>query len=145
MSTRANDPEPLDYERAEGLDEAGAVHLVITAEDVRRDRARREWLMIGLGLAALVTVMATIVAVFAITNDGPAPAHLSVAPAKAATSPAPEAAAPTFAQAKGVALEKFTKVDPTLPPVPAGAVKKFKVDVFQHVTQVSKDLAPTEV
>ena len=42
-------------------------------------------------------------------------------------------------------FEKFEKVDPTLPPVPAGAVKKFKVDVFQHVTQVSKDLAPTEV
>ena len=42
-------------------------------------------------------------------------------------------------------FEKFEKVDPTLPPVPAGAVKQFKVDVFQHVTQVSKDLAPTEV
>ena len=36
-------------------------------------------------------------------------------------------------------------MDPTLPPVPAGAVKTFKVDVYQHVTQVSKDLAPTEV
>ena len=29
--------------------------------------------------------------------------------------------------------------------MPAGAVKKFKVDVYQHVTQVSKDLGPTEV
>jgi nitrite reductase (NO-forming) len=44
-----------------------------------------------------------------------------------------------------VKFEPFEKVDPTLPPVPAGDVKTFKVDVFQHVTQVSKDLAPTEV
>ncbi len=36
-------------------------------------------------------------------------------------------------------------MDPTLPPVPAGRVKKFDVDVFQHVTQVAKALAPTEV
>ena len=49
------------------------------------------------------------------------------------------------ADAKGVAFEPFERVDPTLPAIPPGAVKKFKVDVFQHVTQVSKDLAPTEV
>ena len=36
------------------------------------------------------------------------------------------------------------QVDPTLPAVPAGAVKKFTVDVLQHVTQVDPDLAPTE-
>ena len=36
-------------------------------------------------------------------------------------------------------------MDPTLPPVPAGRVKKFDVDVFQHVTQVAEALAPTEV
>ena len=43
-----------------------------------------------------------------------------------------------------MAFEKFQKVDPTLPAVPAGAVKKFTVDVFQHVTQVDPNLAPTE-
>jgi FtsP/CotA-like multicopper oxidase with cupredoxin domain len=43
-----------------------------------------------------------------------------------------------------VKFEKFSKVDPTLPAVPAGAVKKFTVDVFQHVTQVDPTLAPTE-
>jgi uncharacterized cupredoxin-like copper-binding protein len=36
-------------------------------------------------------------------------------------------------------------VSPDLPAVPSGAVKKFDVDVYHHVTQVSKDLAPTEV
>src|SRR5829696_2204081 len=145
MATRNPDYEPLDYEAAEGLDEAGATHVVITAEDVRRDRARREWMMVGLGLAALITLMATMLAVFALTDDGPARVRPAAAPPKAAAAPTAEAVAPTLAQAKGVAFEKFTKVDPTLPPVPAGAVKKFKVDVFQHVTQVSKDLAPTEV
>jgi len=145
MATPTPESQPLDYEAAEGLDEAAAIHLVITAEDVRRDRARREWMMIGLGLAALVALMATILAVFALTDDAPAPTRPAAAPAKAAAAPAAEAAAPALAKAKGVAFEKFTKVDPTLPPVPAGAVKKFKVDVFQHVTQVSKDLAPTEV
>ena len=53
-------------------------------------------------------------------------------------------AAPTLADAKGIAYEKFAKVDPTLPAVPAGAVKKFTVDVDQHVVQVSKDLAPVQ-
>ena len=43
------------------------------------------------------------------------------------------AKAPTLADAKGIAFEKFAKVDPTLPAVPAGAVKKFTVDVLQHV------------
>ena len=54
------------------------------------------------------------------------------------------AKAPTLADAKGIAFEKFAKVDPTLPAVPAGAVKKFTVDVLQHVTQVDPNLAPTE-
>ena len=147
MATRTPDSEQLDYESAEGLDETGAAHIVITAEDVRHDRARREWLMIGLGLSALVTVLALVLAVFAFTDDDAAPARPAVAPApaKAPAAPAGDTPAPTLAAAKGIAFEKFTKVDPTFPPVPAGAVKKFKVDVLHHVTQVSKDLAPTEI
>ena len=54
------------------------------------------------------------------------------------------AKAPTLADAKGIAFEKFDRVDPTLPAVPAGPVKKFTVDVLQHVTQVDPQLAPTE-
>ena len=122
------------------------VHVEITAAEFRHDRARREWLMIGLALSVLVTVMAIVVAVvFGAFKTGEPTAAPAVAPAKALPVPAAEAAAPTLADAKGIAFEKFTKVDPTLPAVPAGAVKKFKVDVFHHVTQVSKDLAPTEI
>jgi nitrite reductase (NO-forming) len=45
----------------------------------------------------------------------------------------------------GEKVEPFRRVDPTLPAVPAGAVKKFDVDVYEHVTQVSKDLPATRV
>jgi nitrite reductase (NO-forming) len=55
------------------------------------------------------------------------------------------AAAPTAAEAKGVKFEPFERVSPDLPATPAGAVKRFKVDVYEHVTKVSDDLAPTEV
>jgi uncharacterized cupredoxin-like copper-binding protein len=139
-----HDPVPVDYEAAEGLDQAPPVQIEITAAEFRHDRARREWLMIGLALSVLVTIMAIVVAVFAMVDNGE-PAAARVAAPKALPAPPAHPAAPTLADAKGIAFEKFTKVDATLPAVPAGAVKTFKVDVFQHVTQVSKDLAPTEV
>ena len=52
------------------------------------------------------------------------------------------AAAPTADQAKGVKFEPFERVNPELPAIPAGAVKRFKVDVYEHVTKVSDELAP---
>ena len=55
------------------------------------------------------------------------------------------AAAPTAAEAKGVKFEPFERVNPDLPATPAGAVKRFNVDVYEHVTKVSDELAPTEV
>jgi uncharacterized cupredoxin-like copper-binding protein len=55
------------------------------------------------------------------------------------------ASAPTIEDAKGVDFEPFEAVDPNLPAVPSGDVKRFDVDVYHHVTQVSADLAPTEV
>jgi nitrite reductase (NO-forming) len=109
---------------------------------------RREWLMVGVGLCGLVALMAIVIAVFAIADGGSAKGETttvtkvvkSAAPAAAAA----DAASPTLAQSKGVAFEKFAKVDPTLPAVPAGAVKKFTVDVDQHVVQVDPELAPTQ-
>jgi uncharacterized cupredoxin-like copper-binding protein len=119
-----------------------------TKAATRRERAaaERAWMMVGLGLIALVTIITAIVSTIALARSG----GERVVPAKATaaeTHPAAAApaAAPTLADAKGVDFEKFEPVDATLPAIPAGAVKKFKVDVYQHVTQVSKDLAPTEV
>src|SRR5215207_7531134 len=133
-------PEPapsafseIDYREAEGL------------APPRDGTAWREWMMVGTGLTALFAVFGIVLAIVAIATAGGAGETTTIvkkaaAPAAAATPKA----APTLADAKGVAFEKFETVDPTLPPVPAGAVKKFTVDVLQHVTQVAPDLAPTE-
>jgi nitrite reductase (NO-forming) len=138
MTTKSN-PEAqlhrIEYEQAEDHAEASAA------------AARRDWTMIGAGLAGLTAVLAMIVALFAFA-DGSGSGETSTVAGRAAGAPAaaaPAAAkAPTLAEAKGVAFEKYAKVDPTLPAVPAGAVKRFTVDVFQHVTQVDPNLAPTE-
>ena len=142
MSTVVPEPEhhAIDYAEAEGFTAEGARATVDEEGD------RRTWTFVAIGLVGLVALIAALVSVVALATG-----HHEAQPVAAAAAPAQAehatatAAAPTAADAKGVKFEKFEKVDPTLPPVPAGAVKKFKVDVYQHVTQVSKDLAPTEV
>jgi nitrite reductase (NO-forming) len=42
-------------------------------------------------------------------------------------------------------VEEYTRPDPTLPAPPAGDVKKFRVDVYEHVTKVSDDQPATRV
>jgi FtsP/CotA-like multicopper oxidase with cupredoxin domain len=102
-------------------------------------------MMIATGLVGLLAVLAIVVSVFSVADKGSSQTTTVV---KRAAAPAAVAGAatkaPTLADAKGMRFEKFTKVDPTLPAVPPGAVKKFTVDVFQHVTQVDPNLAPTE-
>ena len=146
-----SEPEPttpIDYHAAEGLDAADPVDNPVVAADAD-GRRWREWMMVGVGLTALVAILAIMVSAFALaTGDDSSGTTRAAAPtAQPAEEPAAtaETAAPTLANAKGVAFEPFKRVDPTLPPIPAGKVKTFKVDVYQHVTQVSKDLAPTEV
>ena len=113
------------------------------------DSVRRSWMWVALCLVGLVAVIASIVSIVALASAGGDSRAVSAAPAAAAhtdhAAAAKTAAAPTVADAKGVAFEPFERVDPTLPAVPPGAGQEFKVDVFQHVTQVSKALAPTEV
>jgi FtsP/CotA-like multicopper oxidase with cupredoxin domain len=143
----ADDPEAgaptpaIDYASAEGLDAAGAERTI----DVEADR--RAWIYVGIGLVGLVALIAALVSIVALATGNRDAQPVAAAPVAAHTDHAATetAAAPTAADAKGVDFEKFERVDPTLPSVPPGPVKKFKVDVFQHVTQVSKDLAPTEV
>src|SRR5215218_9536736 len=123
-------PPPIDYAQAEG----------IPAPD-----PRREWTLVAVGLTALVAVLSAAIALVSLASSTDQPGRTVVAAPAAAAPAAPDAATPTLADAGGVKFEPFEKVDPTLPPVPAGPVKKFDVDVYQHVTQVSRDLAPTEV
>jgi nitrite reductase (NO-forming) len=42
-------------------------------------------------------------------------------------------------------VEAYKRPDPTLPAVPAGKVKTFNIDVFEHVTKVAADQPPTRV
>ena len=42
-------------------------------------------------------------------------------------------------------MEEYKRPDPTLPAPPAGDVKKFRVDVYEHVTKVSADKPATRV
>src|SRR4051794_15337322 len=136
MATHTHDE--IDYLQAEGLIDPP------DAPPPPPDTAR-EWIWVGIGLAALVAVIAAILALVGIAggsgSDRSTTGVKQATPAAAAAAPAK---APTLAQSKGVAFEKFQPVDPTLPAVPAGSVKKFKIDVLQHVTQVAPDLAPTE-
>jgi nitrite reductase (NO-forming) len=138
MSTlipNSEDHAAAHYAEAEGF----------LAPDIEADR--RSWIYVALGLVGLVAVIAASIAVVALATGNRELQPAGAAPAAAHTdqAAAAPAAAPTAAEAKGVKFEPFERVDPTLPAVPAGSVKTFKVDVFQHVTQVSKDLAPTEV
>jgi len=109
---------------------------------------RRDWLALGIGLVALVAAIAIglSVAALATRSSGAGSGAVTATAAPAAATPAnpADAPAPTIAQAKGVAFEPYRFVDPTLPAVPPGAVKRFTVGVDQHVVQVSAALAPTE-
>jgi uncharacterized cupredoxin-like copper-binding protein len=99
-------------------------------------------------LAGAGIVAAIILALFALLRDQPAAAPVVQHANAAAHDPGKgtaAAVAPTLEDAKGVEFEPFELVDPDLPAVPKGKVKRFDVDVYHHVTQVSKALAPTEV
>src|SRR5829696_2631844 len=153
MATRVPPPEHrpsehplLDYRAVEGFGDEGPPEGPDAPAGGERPPADwREWMMVGLGLVGLLALLSVLLAVYAVVGDDDTKTTTAARPAPTAAPTAAPAAASTLADAKGVSFEPFERVDPTLPPVPAGAVKHFKVDVFQHVTQVSKDLAPTEI
>ena len=139
--------EQVDYHTAEGLDDLQAQEPLTIPPELGTPDDRKEWSLVAAGLAGVVALLAAVLAVFAFAAAGGE--HRTTVVEKAAHTPAAHAAAPAAApsidDAKGIAFEPFERVDPTLPGIPAGKVKTFDVDVYQHVTQVSKDLAPTEV
>jgi FtsP/CotA-like multicopper oxidase with cupredoxin domain len=123
--------------------EATAVLSDAQVASAQRDAAWRQWISIGIGLTALLAVLAIAAAVVAMSSGTSGENTTTVVRRTTAAPAAGTAAAPTLAQSKGVSFEPFEWVDPTLPAVPAGAVKRVTVDVDEHVVQVSKDLAPT--
>ena len=138
-------PESWLYDHLEPAPSEGALAADQAAES---ERAFKEWTLIGIGLVALLAVLGVIIAVASMatgSSSGSGATVSSSAPAAATTKlPAGLAAAPTLAQAKGIPYERFRPVDPTLPAVPAGAIKKFTVSVQQHIVQVSPGLAPVQ-
>lgn len=152
---------PTDFRSHDTEHDSGAIdpapHLV-TDEELRQllahdeqeralDRVNVRRLLTGAALGGVALgAIALVVAVFAMIANDKADRTVTVnTPAAAATPVAAATTAPTLADAKGVDFEQFELVDPTLPAPPPGKVKTFKVDVYEHVTQVSKALAPTEV
>jgi nitrite reductase (NO-forming) len=108
----------------------------------RSERLRDAGILFG-----IIAIVAGIVLTVLVAPRGPLGdnGERSEHDATAAGGAATLAPAPTAAEAKGVKFEKFERVDPALPAIPPGAVKQFKVDVYEHVTKVSDELAPTEV
>jgi nitrite reductase (NO-forming) len=113
------------------------------AERLRRVERRRARLRDAALLAGIVSIVAGILFVALLAPRGLLADHDGHTEVLA--SDLPSTTTPTAAEAKGVKFERFQRVDPSLPAIPAGAVKRFKVDVYEHVTKVSDELAPTEV
>ena len=114
---------------------------------VEKEKAWREWMMLGIGITALVSMLAIIFAIAAISETSKSSTSMPAASTKTATTGATNPAfapAPTLAQAKGMPYERFQPVNATLPAVPSGSVKKFTVGVMEHITQVDPKLAPIQ-
>src|SRR5512132_1256617 len=86
--------DDIDYQRAEGLEPAEAA----PGDD---DAARLQWMMVGLGLAGLVAILAIVIALFAFASSGGSGETTTVvkhAPAATTGAAAAPAKAPTLAQ-----------------------------------------------
>ena len=95
-------------------------------------------------LSAFAVLMAAVagITIFAVASDSDGGAS---AASDVAAAPAAGATDISAAAGDGIDFEPYQRPDPTLPAVPAGAVKHFRVDVYERVTKVSDDLAPTRV
>jgi nitrite reductase (NO-forming) len=99
------------------------------------DRARRDRRLTAiLGVAFVAGATASVIWAL-----GPGHRHPAVAPA----GHAPPAASATAG--RRVAFEPYRRPDPALPAVPAGRVKRFRIDVLMHVTKVSAEDPPLRV
>lgn len=101
------------------------------------------------GFAVLMAAVAAIT-ILLVAGDDRSTESVAVVPASAigATVSAGHDHATDHAAAgagEEIAFEPYKRPDPNLPPPPAGKVKKFRVDVYEHVTKVSPDLPPIRV
>jgi len=121
----------------------------VRGEPDRNDISHRidGWVMRILGFAILLCLVAVVSYYAAKQGDDTSTASPAGAVQASAGSASykPEEDLTALADVKVPGSEQFKRADPTLPPVPPGAVKKFKIDVYEHVTKVSNDFPPTRV
>jgi len=96
-------------------------------------------LMAGFAILMAAVAALTVLVIGAESSEDDAS---SAQTAQEQTAAAPDISAEA---GEGIEYERYQRPDPTLPAVPAGEVKRFRVDVYEHVTKVSDDLAPTRV
>ena len=126
-----------DHERLEAVEErAGRIET-------------REGLVLVFAICAVGAILGLAVLLISLNRDS---GNSSSAPAAPASTPAASGSAANDhapysggADAAVAGVEPYERPDPALPAVPAGAVKKFKVDVFEHVTKVSNEQPATRV
>jgi nitrite reductase (NO-forming) len=138
------DPE-LDLLEAAIADEIEHQHELEDRTDRLEVRQSATLLFVALGVALVLIVGFVIVLAISSNDTGDSGAGAATAPATAAPAADPMAGTDHGTTPASVKVEAYKRPDPALPAVPAGAVKKFKVDVYEHVTRVSKDLPPTRV
>ena len=104
-----------------------------------RDRAVADrLLMTVVGIALMVLALSSAVWALAVRHDHHRTAQ---APHTGMTMTAPTPAG----TAEGAPFERYRRPDPTLPAVPPGRVKRFRVDVLMHATKVAADQPPLRV
>ena len=153
---------PAERDPEVHLDPVELEHLLQSEVEHGRDLEERtealemrSGLFIVFAVSAAVLVMAVAVAMIFVVDGNSGNNASSEPPAAAVAGTGAQDAAPAAedhaaatdeaasADVKGV--EKFALADPNLPAIPAGAVKKFKIEVYEHVTRVSKTKPPTRV
>jgi len=148
MPTTSTPPRDNELDKLEAAIANEVEHQHELEDRIDRLEVRQSATFLFVALGVGLVLIAGIVLVLAMSSDdtsdqGGAPA---TAPATAAPAEDPMAGMDHgTGTPAGVKVEAYERPDPTLPAVPAGAVKNFKVDVFEHVTRVSKDLPATRV
>jgi nitrite reductase (NO-forming) len=109
----------------------------------------RQGLLAVITAAAVAVVMTAAVALVFISSETKGMSEV-IATAPTAKTQLPAAASHDGGHAQPAGefdgkFEAYDRPDPTLPAAPAGAVKRFEVDVYEHVTKVHKSKPPTEV
>ena len=152
---RAAAPKPLSAGTRGPLDPDAAILRRLDDRIDERFDSETTKSSLAVVLSAFAVLMAAVagITIFVVGSDSDGEASaagdaaVAVTRDDAAAAPAAAAGATDISAAagKGIDFEPYRRPDPTLPAVPAGAVKRFRVDVYEHVTKVSDDLAPTRV